>query len=144
MSACEPLVKYMMKPDKMKSEINLKNALGTGGEVADASTFDLRCVVGKSIGGRTSRFQDVFLSTTTNLRSTFFLLRVFYITVEHQHHRYMKQQDSMEMFSALMDNLHEDLNRVRKNQSEPVEDKSRPDDVVAKEVWEVYMRRKKR
>ena len=52
----------------------------------------------------------------------------------------MKQQDSMEMFSALMDNLHEDLNRVRKKPvTEPVEDKSRPDDVVAKEAWEVYV-----
>ena len=36
LSACEPLVEYMMKADKMKSEINLKNALGTGGEVANA------------------------------------------------------------------------------------------------------------
>ena len=46
----------------------------------------------------------------------------------------------MEMFSALMDNLHEDLNRVRKKPvTEPVEDKSRPDDVVAKEAWEVYV-----
>ena len=145
LSACEPLVKYMMKPDKMKSEINLKNALGTGGEVADA----FRRLISVVWSGKASEVVPRDFKTCFGVHNNkfaeyvLFFLRVFYTTsLEHQHHRYMKQQDSMEMFSALMDNLHEDLNRVTKKPvTEPVEDKSRPDDVVAKEAWEVYMRR---
>ena len=54
------------------------------------------------------------------------------------------QQDSMELFNFLMDNLHEDLNRVViKPSVPPVEDGGRPDLEVAQESWEAFEQRNK-
>lgn len=122
LSACESLVRYVLIPNKLKSEINLKNALGTGGEVA-TSFSRLMSVIWS---GKASRVvpRD-FKNKFAQYNSKF---------AEH-----MRQQDSMEMFSALMDNLHEDLNRVRnKPCTEPVEDEGKSDDFVAKKAWDVY------
>lgn len=48
----------------------------------------------------------------------------------------------MELFSFLLDNLHEDLNRItEKPYVEEKEDGGRPDDVVSSEAWEGYRKR---
>ena len=54
------------------------------------------------------------------------------------------QQDSMELFNFLMDNLHEDLNRIIDKPSvPPVEDGGRPDVEVAHESWDAFEMRNK-
>ncbi|XP_065176067.1 ubiquitin carboxyl-terminal hydrolase 19-like, partial [Sycon ciliatum] len=54
----------------------------------------------------------------------------------------LMQQDAQEFLSALLDGLHEDLNRVKsKPIVPPVESNGRPDDVVAAESWDMYRRR---
>ena len=52
------------------------------------------------------------------------------------------QQDSQEFLSYLLDGLHEDLNRVlQKPYVEAVEDKGRPDEIVAAESWQAFLKR---
>ena len=52
------------------------------------------------------------------------------------------QQDAQEFMSFLMDGLHEDINRVKeKPYTTDVESNGRPDEVVAKEAWDTYLKR---
>lgn len=52
------------------------------------------------------------------------------------------QQDSCEALGALMDNLHEDLNRVKKKPIvEPVDDEGNKSDVMARASWEGFKMR---
>jgi len=52
------------------------------------------------------------------------------------------QHDSQELLSYLLDDLHEDVNRIQKKEmTEPVEPCGRPDAAVAKEALEVYKKR---
>lgn len=53
-----------------------------------------------------------------------------------------QQQDSQELMNALLDGLHEDLNKVlRKPYVETVDSNGRPDDVVSREAWTNHLRR---
>lgn len=54
------------------------------------------------------------------------------------------QHDSGELISYLLDGLHEDLNRVKvKPYTETKDYDGRPDEVVAKESWELFLLRNK-
>eukprot|EP00940_MAST-03C_sp_MAST-3C-sp2_P001941 g1941.t1 len=121
---CDPLVKFTLEPGKLKSGVNLSNVLGTGGEVAEAFwQLITACWSAKASIIAPRHFKRVFGNFNSKFAGT-------------------TQQDAMEMFNALMDNLHEDLNRITdKPSTEPVEDEGRPDAVVAKEAWERYQKR---
>ncbi|ETO16862.1 hypothetical protein RFI_20477, partial [Reticulomyxa filosa] len=59
-------------------------------------------------------------------------------------HRFMgySQQDSQELLSFLLDGLHEDLNQIQdKPGTTAVESSGRPDEVVAAEAWQTYLKR---
>lgn len=52
------------------------------------------------------------------------------------------QHDSSELITYLLDGLHEDLNRViNKPYTETKDYDGRPDNVIAKESWETYLKR---
>lgn len=52
------------------------------------------------------------------------------------------QHDSQEFLNFLLDNLHEDLNRVQvKPYVTQGESNNRPDEVVAKECWNGHLKR---
>lgn len=53
-----------------------------------------------------------------------------------------QQQDSQELLAFLTDGLHEDLNRVKKKPAtNTVESNGRPDAEVARDAWEVHLKR---
>ncbi|XP_054720476.1 ubiquitin carboxyl-terminal hydrolase 4-like [Uloborus diversus] len=53
-----------------------------------------------------------------------------------------QQQDCQELMAFLLDGLHEDLNRVKKKPYIELSDADgRPDELVAKEAWENYLKR---
>lgn len=52
------------------------------------------------------------------------------------------QHDSQELFSFLVDGIHEDLNRIKKKPYvESVDSNERPDDVVSRQGWLAYIKR---
>ncbi|KAH3816326.1 hypothetical protein DPMN_117840 [Dreissena polymorpha] len=52
------------------------------------------------------------------------------------------QQDAQELMAFLLDGLHEDLNRIKKKPYiEQKDSDNRPDEVVAKEAWDNYLKR---
>eukprot|EP00041_Stephanoeca_diplocostata_P037567 m.1425024 g.1425024 ORF g.1425024 m.1425024 type:complete len:1498 (+) comp25063_c0_seq2:254-4747(+) len=105
-----------------ENEINTKNALGTGGVLAQsygalvedmwAGTF--RVVAPTDFKDTLGRFAPQFAG--------------------------FQQQDSMELFSYLLDNLHEDLNRIiKKPYVEDIDDDKKMSDVeLAQEKWRRY------
>mmetsp|Transcript_41071 Transcript_41071/g.66103 ORF Transcript_41071/g.66103 Transcript_41071/m.66103 type:complete len:897 (+) Transcript_41071:889-3579(+) len=115
-----PLTDYFIRGD-YEADLNRKNPLGTGGKLAESFAV--------LISEIWSDKYSVFAPTDFKQQ----LGRAFTQFQGYQ------QQDSHEMFSLLVDGLHEDLNRVRKKPyTEAVEGKGRPDKVVADESWDVF------
>lgn len=53
-----------------------------------------------------------------------------------------QQQDSQEFLLCLLDNLHEDLNRIRKKPSvKPIDYENQPDDELSKLSWDNFLKR---
>jgi hypothetical protein len=53
-----------------------------------------------------------------------------------------QQQDSQELLSYLLDGLHEDLNRIlKKPYIEITDDDTKTDEELAKETWDIYLKR---
>jgi len=123
-NATTTLRDYALAPGKLKSEINLRNVLGTGGLVAEAYLRLAQAMWSdKAAVVRPEDFKKVFGRFNSEFNG-------------------YNQQDSMEMFQCLMVNLHEDLNRVKvKQTTEPIDDNGRPDAVVAKEAWQNFLKR---
>ena len=118
LSNCEPLTLYFLQ-DRHLAELNRTNPLGTGGLLAMAYGDMMREMwQGKLTGPvNPSRFK-----MTLGRFETRFL----------GYH----QQDSQELLSALLDRLHEDVNRVvTKPYVELRDSEGRPDAVVAEEAW---------
>jgi len=123
LNAAVPLQEYFLEK-KFEEEINTKNALGTGGILAESYgslVEEMWSGQFKSVGP--TGFKDVLGQVAPQFAG-------------------YQQQDSMELFQFLLDNLHEDLNRViDKPAVPPVEDGGRPDAEVAGEAWESYRKR---
>jgi ubiquitin carboxyl-terminal hydrolase 4/11/15 len=118
LNAAEPIQKHMIDGSLVESEINTKNALGTGGKLAQA----YHELVAEMWSGQFSTVSpDEFKDTIGQFAPQF---------ANHE------QQDSMELFNYLLDNLHEDLNRVLdKPFTETVDDDGQSDEDLAREAW---------
>lgn len=122
LSHCVPLTRYFLEQN-FHQEINLDNPIGTGGQIARAYAALLTGLWSSRTAADPSRFK-----TTLGRFEPRFLG--------------FHQQDAQELLSALLDRLHEDLNRVKqKPYVELGEAEGRPDDVIAREAWENHRRR---
>eukprot|EP00486_Rosalina_sp_Unknown_P000500 CAMPEP_0201565528 /NCGR_PEP_ID=MMETSP0190_2-20130828/4688_1 /ASSEMBLY_ACC=CAM_ASM_000263 /TAXON_ID=37353 /ORGANISM="Rosalina sp." /LENGTH=888 /DNA_ID=CAMNT_0047983127 /DNA_START=184 /DNA_END=2847 /DNA_ORIENTATION=+ len=117
------LTDYFLKNDYIH-DVNANNPLGWGGRVAKAWAVLLH---------------DMFSGKYRVVAP-----RQFKSAIGEVAPRFMgyAQQDSQELLSFLLDGLHEDLNKIKKKPAtEGVESKGRPDDVVALEAWQTYLKR---
>ncbi|KAF1319722.1 Ubiquitin-specific protease, partial [Globisporangium splendens] len=125
-----PLKEYFLKVDEgtkkatFQKDINTDNPLGMKGMIA----MEFASLVRKMWGGEYS------VVSPTGLKSV--------IGQYAPQFAGYQQQDSQEVMNFLLDGLHEDLNRVKKKPyTEAVEGNGRDDVEVAREEWEVYLRR---
>ena len=123
LNASVPLRSYF-ESKRYIEEINTKNALGTGGKLAQA----YGALVQEMWAGQFS------VVAPTELKETLGQFAPQFAGYQ--------QQDSMELFSFLLDNLHEDLNRIiKKPYVENVDDNGEPDGELASLAWERYLMR---
>lgn len=117
-----PSLRTYFESKKYVDEINTKNALGTGGVLAQA------------YGGLVEEMWDGSFSVVVPFEFKDTLGRFAPQFAGYQ------QQDSMELFSYLLDNLHEDLNRVlKKPYVEDIEDDGgTSDSELAELAWDKY------
>ncbi|XP_067138793.1 ubiquitin carboxyl-terminal hydrolase 15-like isoform X2 [Centruroides vittatus] len=123
MSNTPPLTDYFLQ-DYYWKEMNTENPLGMHGEIA------------KSYGD--------LIKTMWSGRYTYILPRNFKTIVGRFAPQFSgyQQQDCQELMAFLLDGLHEDLNRVKKKPYIELRDADgRPDEIVAKEAWENYLKR---
>eukprot|EP00500_Bicosoecida_sp_ms1_P004096 CAMPEP_0203807726 /NCGR_PEP_ID=MMETSP0115-20131106/1222_1 /ASSEMBLY_ACC=CAM_ASM_000227 /TAXON_ID=33651 /ORGANISM="Bicosoecid sp, Strain ms1" /LENGTH=494 /DNA_ID=CAMNT_0050716409 /DNA_START=311 /DNA_END=1793 /DNA_ORIENTATION=+ len=125
LSNTAPLTDYFLSYD-WKADVNTRNPLGNRGEIA------------ASYG---SLVHKLWCGSKPSVSPTRFKSRVGKFAPRFGGYQ---QHDSQELLSFLLDGLHEDLNRViKKPYVEDVEDKGRPDVVVAAEAWRAYLLRNK-
>jgi ubiquitin carboxyl-terminal hydrolase 4/11/15 len=119
----EPLTEYFLE-NRHQDEINRTNPLGMGGKIAEAyADLVKRMWDGRAGCLSPSEFKWV-LSRFAPQFSGF------------------RQHDSQELLAFLLDGLHEDLNRVtNKPYIEVKEADGRPEEVVASETWDNYLKR---
>mmetsp|Transcript_18225 Transcript_18225/g.47568 ORF Transcript_18225/g.47568 Transcript_18225/m.47568 type:complete len:1305 (-) Transcript_18225:193-4107(-) len=118
MNASKPLRDLFGDPKKLKDQINLQNPIGSGGAVAEAySDLVQEMWSGSKAVVNPSRFKETL--------GEFVHMAVGYA-----------QHDAMELYGNLMDQLHEDVNRIiDKPYLEGVDDEGQPDDELAEESW---------
>lgn len=124
LSNCELLSRYFLS-GQYRHDLNKTNRLGTGGALAEEFAGLLRSIWGSipysvvdpmSFKYTLGRFEGRFLGYS--------------------------QQDSQEFLSALLDRIHEDLNRIKQKPYVEMPDRNgRPDAVVAKEAWDLHKTR---
>ena len=120
MAHCPLLTRYFLSSSYL-SELNKQNPLGWNGRIAE------------EYGG--------LLSEYWSDRYTVVAPKAFKQALGEFQPRFSgyQQHDSSELLSFLLDGLHEDLNRVlQKPATAAVDSGGRPDEVVAKEAWDVY------
>eukprot|EP01128_Nolandella_sp_AFSM9_P001130 TRINITY_DN1123_c2_g7_i1.p1 TRINITY_DN1123_c2_g7~~TRINITY_DN1123_c2_g7_i1.p1 ORF type:complete len:844 (-),score=142.52 TRINITY_DN1123_c2_g7_i1:150-2681(-) len=123
LSNAPSLTSYFLRGEDVK-DINRSNPLGMTGDLAERYSNLMKLIWDKGVG-------------TIVPRGLKFIIGRF----APQFSGY-RQHDSQELLAFLLDGLHEDLNRVRdKPATEKVEAHGRLDNVVAKETWEVHLRR---
>ncbi|GIY57194.1 ubiquitin carboxyl-terminal hydrolase 15 [Caerostris darwini] len=123
MSNTPPLVEYFLQ-DRYWDELNNENPLGMQGEIA------------KSFG---ELVKNMWCG-----RYSYTVPRNFKMIVGRFAPQFSgyQQQDCQELMAFLLDGLHEDLNRVKKKPYiEQSDADGRPDELVAKEAWENYLKR---
>lgn len=111
--------------NKVEGEVNLVNPLGTKGKLLTEFLFLIR---------------EYYKTKKSSLNPAKFkqTLCTYLTTFEGY-----SQHDSQEFLSQLMDQLHEDINRIRsKPQTTNVEGKKNDDiDSIARQCWIVFLRR---
>jgi ubiquitin carboxyl-terminal hydrolase 4/11/15 len=123
LNAATPLKDFFLTK-QYETEINTKNALGTGGRLATA--------YGELV-------EQMWSGDYASVGPTDFKQVLGEVAPQFAGYQ---QQDSMELFDFLIDNLHEDCNRVIVKPSVPaVEDSGKEDDLMANESWEAYLKR---
>lgn len=107
-----------------QKDLNTENVLGSGGRLAVA--FGILCKVlwsGKQYSYAPSKLKVLVAQKASQFTG-------------------FAQHDAQEFLAFLLDGIHEDLNRVKKKPyTEMVEDRGRPDEVVADEAWAVHKKR---
>ncbi|XP_042898820.1 ubiquitin carboxyl-terminal hydrolase 4 isoform X2 [Parasteatoda tepidariorum] len=123
MSNTPPLADYFLQ-DHYWNELNNDNPLGMQGEIA------------KSFGDLIKNMWSGNCSYTVPRNFKMIVGRFAPQFSGYQ------QQDCQELMAFLLDGLHEDLNRVKKKPYIELSDADgRPDELVAKEAWENYLKR---
>ena len=123
MSNAAPVTEYFLS-EQYEGDINLKNILGTGGRLAR---------------GYAGLMEDLWKGGEKSVAPRDFKEEIGRVNAQFQG---FQQQDSQELFTFLVDSLHEDLNRVKqKPYTEDVEHGGRSDDIVAAESWETFRKR---
>jgi len=119
-----PFLNEYFVEGRYKDEINTKNPLGMKGAIADVFGMLLKSMwSGEFESIAPKKFKHVLGKWAPQFEG-------------------FSQHDSQEFLGALLDGLHEDLNRVLEKQYvELKESDGRPDDEVAKEAWENHLRR---
>lgn len=118
LNAAEPLRRFMQNEETVQGSINTKNALGTGGQLASAYS---------------SLVQEMWSGQFKTVAPSEFKETIGQFAPQFAG---FNQQDSMELFNYLLDNLHEDLNRIiDKPYTEQVDDEGQPDSELAAEAW---------
>ena len=123
LNTAEPLVEYF-RAGKHQKDLNRSNPLSTGGVLAEAFgdmieqmwSGKFQVVAPADLKEKLGRFAPQFAG--------------------------YNQQDSMELFNFLMDNIHEDVNRIHKKPpTETPDDEGQGDEELAKAWWDVYLLR---
>ncbi|XP_022189714.2 ubiquitin carboxyl-terminal hydrolase 4 isoform X2 [Nilaparvata lugens] len=121
---CPPLADYFLD-DRYMRELNLTNPRGTKGEMA--RTF------------------GVLLKNMWSGEHKYLLARDFRMHAEkftNQYDPFQQEFDAQEFLTFVLDNLHEDLNRAKEHKGGiTIETEGRPDPELAKETWDVYLKR---
>lgn len=123
MSNIPALTEYFLSR-KYIDEINTDNPIGSGGMLAKE-----------------------YANLLTNLwagNDSSYAPRNFKLTIGRWNNRFAnyQQQDSHEFLSALVDGIHEDLNRIKKKPYVEAKDANgRPDEEVSNEAWEGHKKR---
>uniref|UniRef100_A0A6S8CHP7 Uncharacterized protein n=1 Tax=Aureoumbra lagunensis TaxID=44058 RepID=A0A6S8CHP7_9STRA len=126
LSHTKQLREYFLNAERVQSELNEDNPLGSGGNIARAYAD----FISDSWSGDYAIIVPTILKKAVGQQASQFLG--------------YQQQDSQEFMSYLLDGLHEDLNRVRKKPYiETLESNGRPDQVVANESWDRFQLRNK-
>ena len=121
-----PRLRDYFLSEAFRADINEDNALGTGGQMANAFYYLLTQLwSGKHQSVKPSRIKDV-------------------VSERAQQFQGYSQHDAQEFCTFILDLLHEDVNLVRsKPYVEAKEAEGRPDIVVADETWDIFKARNK-
>ena len=125
----EPLRKYFISGE-YKNDLNLKNPLGTGGELA-TQFADL---LGEMFG----------TSATSSYNNVVYPRNFKYCLGKHAEQFVgYDQHDSQELATYLLDALHEDTNRVTKKPyvEKPEQGETETDDIAADKAWNLHLKR---
>lgn len=123
MSNCPPITKYFLENQHM-GELNISNPLGMKGLVAKA--------FGELI-------KTMWSGDNNHTPPSNFKIQVSRFAPQFSGYQ---QHDAQELLTFLLDGLHEDLNRVQKKPYIELKDADgRPDEVVANESWDNYLKR---
>ena len=118
-----PLRDYFLS-GRYEADINRTNPIGTGGRFAEVFAAFLK---------------EMWSGEIVCVRPTALKHEIGKLKAEFAGYQ---QQDSHELFQAIVDALHEDLNRVKKKPYVPnVEDEGRSDEIVAVESWQAFLKR---
>uniref|UniRef100_H2ZMR1 Ubiquitin carboxyl-terminal hydrolase n=1 Tax=Ciona savignyi TaxID=51511 RepID=H2ZMR1_CIOSA len=119
-----PAMTNYFKSNTYKKELNKTNPLGMGGKLAQAYA---------------QLIQSIWSGDQSSFAPREFKMKVSQFAPRFSGYQ---QHDSQELFSFLVDGLHEDLNRIsKKPYIEMKEADGRPDDLVAQESWDNHRRR---
>lgn len=123
MSNCPPITTYFLENQHL-NELNTTNPLGMKGLVAKA--------FGELI-------KTMWSGENNHTAPSNFKVQVSRFAPQFSGYQ---QHDAQELLTFLLDGLHEDLNRVKKKPYIELKDADgRPDEVVAKESWDNYLKR---
>ncbi|RZF39639.1 hypothetical protein LSTR_LSTR001160 [Laodelphax striatellus] len=121
---CPPLADYFLD-DYYLQELNVTNPRGTKGEMA--RTF------GKLLKNMWSGEYKYLLARDFKMHAEKFT---------NQYDPFQQEFDAQEFLTFVLDNLHEDLNRAKEHKGGiTIETEGRPDPELAKETWDVYLKR---
>ena len=125
----EPLRKYFVSGE-YKNDLNLKNPLGTGGELAT----QFANLLGEMFG----------TNTTSSYNNVIYPRNFKYCLGKHAEQFVgYDQHDSQELATYLLDALHEDTNRITKKPyvEKPEQGEAETDDVAAEKAWNLHLKR---
>lgn len=119
-----PMLSDYFRNEQYLKDLNKVNPLGTHGELA-TSYAEL--------------IKEIWSGSNTFTTPRKFKMQLSRFAPQFTGYQ---QQDSQELLAFLLDGLHEDLNRILKKPYIEINDEdTKPDEVLAKESWDIYKKR---